>query len=475
MDACDRLGMLVIEEFFDVWHAGKVSFDYHLFFDKYWEEDLESTIMRDYNHPSIIMWSIGNEITWGVGVDVDDHSSYSIYSWCERLAKKVKSLDSSRLVTAALCAIPDDYKRLFAIIEEGNYVIRMLQQEADVIEDKWGEFSEKFSKFLDVVGYNYKVDRYRYDRYKYPNRIICGTETYPYTLFKNWKETMENSNVIGDFVWTAIDYLGEAGLGRVSIEVDDLKSFCGSYPWFLANCGDIDICGEKRPQSYYRDVVWGNRKDPYIVILSPQVYGKKLYFKPWAWEPVERSYTFPRCEGMPIEIHIYANADEVELFVNGRSLGRKEADVSTEFKAVYDTIYEPGVIEAVAYKDGKEIGRDKIETTDEPAALKLVPDREVISSCYGDLCYIKIVAVDKNGREVVFADNTIVVEVEGVGEFVALGTADPLLGEPFVSRKRKLYKGRALAIVKSIGKKGEFELKAWAEGLDGAQVFVKCI
>ncbi|ADL42106.1 glycoside hydrolase family 2 sugar binding [Caldicellulosiruptor obsidiansis OB47] len=475
LDACDRLGMLVIEEFFDVWHAGKVSFDYHLFFDKYWEEDLESTIMRDYNHPSIIMWSIGNEITWGVGVDVDDHSSYSIYSWCERLAKKVKSLDSSRLVTAALCAIPDDYKRLFAIIEKGNYVIRMLKQEADVIEDKWGEFSEKFSKFLDVVGYNYKVDRYRYDRYKYPNRIICGTETYPYTLFKNWKETMENSNVIGDFVWTAIDYLGEAGLGRVSIEVDDLKSFCGSYPWFLANCGDIDICGEKRPQSYYRDVVWGNRKDPYIVILPPQVYGKKLYFKPWAWEPVERSHTFPGCEGMPIEIHIYANADEVELFVNGRSLGRKEADVSTEFKAVYDTIYEPGVIEAVAYKDGKEIGRDKIETTDEPAALKLVPDREVISSCYGDLCYIKIIAVDKNGREVVFADNTIVVEVEGVGELVALGTADPLSGEPFVSRKRKLYKGRALAIVKSIGKKGEFELKAWAEGLDGAQVFVKCI
>ncbi|WP_232841583.1 DUF4982 domain-containing protein [Caldicellulosiruptor acetigenus] len=276
-------------------------------------------------------------------------------------------------------------------------------------------------------------------------------------------------------MWTAIDYLGEAGLGRVSFEVDELKSFCGSYPWFLANCGDIDICGEKRPQSYYRDAVWGNRKDPYIVILPPQVYGKKLYFKPWAWEPVERSYTFPGCEGMPIAIHIYANADEVELFVNGRSLGRKEAGTITQFKTVYDTIYEPGVVEDVAYKDGKEIGRDKIETTGEPVALKLVPDREVISSSYGDLCYIKIMAVDKNGREVVFADNRIVVEIEGVGELVALGSSNPLSTEPFVSRERRLFKGHALAIVKSIGKEGEIKLEVLADGLDGAQTLIKCI
>lgn len=476
LDACDRLGMLVIEEFFDVWTAGKVSFDYHLFFDKYWEEDLEATVKRDYNHPSIIMWSIGNEITWGVGIDVDDEEGYSnIYTWCKRLAQKVKELDSTRLVTAAFCAIPSEYANMLTTIEDENSAVRMLKQEADPNNDKWGEVTEKFFEWLDVAGYNYKVDRYAYDAAKFPNRIICGTETYPYTLFKNWIETVKNPNVIGDFVWTAIDYLGEAGIGRVCTDENKAKIFGGEFPWFLANCGDIDIWGEKRPQSYYRDVVWGNRKDPYIAVLPPNIYGKKLYFRPWAWEPVERSYTFPGYEGMHIAVYIYADADEVELFVNGRSLGRKETGINTHLKTVYDTIYEPGVIEVVAFRDGREVGRDRIETTDEPVALKLLPDREVISSSDGDLCYIKIIAIDKNGREVPYADNRIVVEVEGVGEFVALGTADPLATELFVSRERKLYKGRALVIVKSIGEKGTFKVKVQAEGLESEQVFVKCI
>jgi len=476
LEACDRLGILVIEEFFDVWTAGKVSYDYHLFFDKYWEEDLRATITRDYNHPSIIMWSIGNEITWGVGIDVEDEEGYSsIYTWCKRLAQKVKELDSTRLVTAAFCAIPADYESLLTTIEDGNNVIRMLKQEAAAGNDKWGKVTEKFFEFLDVAGYNYKVDRYSYDLEKYPDRLICGTETYPYTLFKNWTETVKNPNVVGDFVWTAIDYLGEAGIGRVCTDENEAKMFGRKFPWFYANCGDIDICGEKRPQSYYRDIVWGLRKEPYIVVLQPQLFGKKLYFRPWAWEPVERSYTFPGYEGMPIAVHVYADADEVEVFVNGRSLGRKVCGINSQFKAVYNTVYEPGKVEAVAYKNGKEIGRDKIETTDRPVALKLLPDRRVISSSYGDLCYIKIIAVDKNGREVPYADNRVVVEVKGVGEFVALGTADPLSTKLFVNRERKLYKGRALAIVKSIGKKGEFKVEVQAEGLESAQVTIKCI
>lgn len=164
-----------------------------------------------------------------------------------------------------------------------------------------------------------------------------------------------------------------------------------------------------------------------------------MYFRPWAWEPVERSYTFPGYEGMPIAVHVYADADEVEVFVNGRSLGRKVCGINTQFKAVYNTVYEPGVIEAVAYKNGKEIGKDKIETTDRPVALKLLPDRNVISSC-GDLCYIKIIAVDKNEREVPYADNTVTVEVEGAGRFMALGTADPLSTELLLALKESCIK-----------------------------------
>lgn len=476
LDACDRLGMLVIEEFFDVWTGGKVSFDYHLFFDKYWEEDIENTIKRDYNHPSLIMWSIGNEITWGAGIDVNDKDSYSnIYTWCRRLSLKVKAMDSTRPVTSAFCAIPSELINRSSL-EDGNIVVTMLHpEEVDPANDKWGEVTEIFFEPLDVAGYNYKVGRYSYDSVRFPNRIICGTETHPYTLFKNWTETVKNPNVIGDFVWTAIDYLGEAGIGRFWLDGNGMKMFGGEFPWLLANCGDIDICGEKRPQSFYRDIIWGNRRDPYIAILPPNLYGKKLYIRAWGWEPVERSYTFPGCEGMPITVYVYADADEVELFINGRSLGRKTSGFNTQFKTTYDATYEPGVIEVVAYKNGIEIGRDRMESASEPVSIKLLPDRDIISSSYNDLCYIKIIAVDKNGKESPYADNRITVEVDGAGEFVVLGTADPLSTELFVNRERKLYKGKALAIVKSIGEKGEISFKAKGEGLEGAQIAIKCI
>ncbi|MEJ5228599.1 MAG: glycoside hydrolase family 2 TIM barrel-domain containing protein [Pseudothermotoga sp.] len=473
LDACDKLGMLVIEEFFDVWTAGKLNFDYHLFFDKHWEEDIESAVKRDYNHPSVVMWSIGNEVTWGIGIDVkDEESCSSIYSWSKRLSQKVREIDPTRPITAALCAIPDEVVSRTSI-EDENIVVSMIPpQEPNPVKDIWGEVSEKFFESLDIAGYNYKVGRYAHDAMKFPNRVICGTETYPYTMLRSWKETIRNSNVVGDFVWTAFDYLGEAGLGRYCLSESEIKSFGGDFPWFLANCGDIDICGEKRPQSYYRDIVWGNRKDPYIAVLPPGLYGKKIYIRPWGWEPVERSYTFPGCKGMPIRVFIYADADEIELFVNGRSLGKKQVKTET-LKVVYDLSYEPGILEAVAYKNGKQIGKDELHTTGEPVAIKLLADRKTISA-ENDLCYVKIVAVDENEREVSYADNRITVHVDGVGKLIALGTADPLSTEPFTGCQRKLYKGKALAIVKSIGLRGEFILKTGADRLQTAQITVIC-
>ncbi|MCX7845458.1 MAG: DUF4982 domain-containing protein, partial [Dictyoglomaceae bacterium] len=415
LDACDKLGMLVIEEFFDVWTGGKRTFDYHLYFDKYWEKEIENTIKRDFNHPSIIVWSIGNELTWGAGIDPEDEISYSsMHIWTERLSKKVRELDFTRFITQAFCHFVFEYENNLEIVEENDIVYRKIKNEINKEKDKWGKITEKMYKFLDIAGYNYKHERYEYDHENHPSRIICGTETFPYTLFESWKKTLKYPNVIGDFVWTAMDYLGEAGIGRVSLDEEDFQNFLGKYPWFIANCGDIDICGEKRPQSYYRDIVWGLRKDPIIFVLPPEYYGKKLYIKLWAWEPVERSYTFPGYEGKKIRIFIYADADEVELFLNGKSLGRKISGENVKLKTIYDIDYEPGVLEAIAYKDGKIIGTDKLETTGEPVKLKLVPEKEIISSNYGDLFFIKIVALDKEEREVPYADNRIKVKIEGV-------------------------------------------------------------
>jgi beta-galactosidase len=471
---CDRLGLLVIEEFFDVWTCGKKSYDYHLYFEKYWEEDIENTIKRDFNHPSIIMWSIGNEVTWGSGIDWEREEGYSsIYEWSDKLAKKVKELDPTRLVTSAFCGLAFESINV-EDREDDNIVLLGIWKGNEETKERWGEITKRFFRHLDVAGYNYKIERYAYDRIKYKDRIICGTETFPYTMYDNWKETLENPNVIGDFVWTAIDYLGEAGIGRVSIDREEANNFLGKYPWFLANCGDIDICGEKRPQSYYRDIVWGSRKDPIIFALPPELYGKKLYMRAWSWEPVERSYNFKGYEEKPIRIYIYANADEVELFLNGKSLGRKISGEKVKFKTTYDITYEPGILEVIAYKDGKEVGKDRLETTSDPYELKIIPDRKDLLS-YGDLCYLKIIAVDEKGLIVPDADNKIVVEVKGDGKLIALGNSDPFFEGSLVSPFGKLYKGKALAVIKSIKDEGEIYIKVSGDMLKSSEekIYIK--
>lgn len=476
LDACDRLGMLVIEEFFDVWSFGKVSYDYHIFFEKHWEEDLESTIIRDFNHPSIVIWSIGNEVNFGAGIEIENKESvFNLMNWCQKLSNKVRELDSTRFVTASIPSFPFELNfRERNIIQDGNFMVVKMESPIDPSNDKWGEITEEFFKYLDIAGYNYKVDRYEFDKNKYPDRVICGTETHPYTLYDNWKETIKNSNVIGDFVWTAIDYLGEAGIGKVSIGMEGVRNYLGEFPWFIANCGDIDICGEKRPQSYYRDIIWGLRKDPFLAVLPPDLYDKTLVALPWSFEPVERNWTFPGFEGKKVKVYVYADADEVELFLNGKSYGKKECNKNTKYKTWFDLNYEPGILEVVSYKDGKEVGRDVLKTSGPAVSLKAYPDREIISASYGDLCYIKIVALDKDGNLVPNAENRIEVQIEGPGKLVALGTADPLSTELFINPRRKLYKGKALAVVKSLGESGDISVKINGENIDSTKVIIKC-
>ncbi len=461
LDACDRLGMLVIDETFDCWRMGKNPNDYHLYFEDWWQRDTESMVRRDRNHPSIIMWSIGNEVGERTGKS-------NGYAWCERQADFVRSLDSTRPVMSAVPAI---FEEMPNSLDAGNLdqlYDFLAGEQLDPEKDEWGTRTEPFGQSLDVFGYNYLLKRYEQDGAKYPDRVMCGTETFPHWAFAFWDATRRLPYLIGDFVWTSIDYLGEAGIGQVNYEGQ--MPFAAPYPYHLANCGDIDICGFKRPQSYFRDILWGVRIEPYIGVLDPQHYGKAISFNPWGWEPVCDSWTFPGWEGKPTQVDVYCADDEVELWVNGVSAGRKTAGSAHHNKAVFEVTYEPGEIVAAGYAGDRETSRTRLQTASEPAALRLTPDRPILHAEFGDLAYVTVEVVDQEGIVVKHAEHEVQFEVLGAGDLLALGTANPLSEEPYTGTQRKAYEGRLMAVIRTIGQAGEITLKAQADGLSGAEV-----
>ncbi len=467
LDACDRLGMLVIDETFDCWRTGKNTNDYHLYFEDWWQRDTESMVRRDRNHASIIMWSIGNEVPERTGVSDGN-------AWARKQVEFIRSMDDTRWLTSAL---PFLFEEMFTdpdflqnIPDAQSLFDPRKLVPTDLETDSWGNKTGEFCEPLDVVGYNYLFSRYEWDGRRFPERVMAGTETFPYLAFEFWKETERLPFVIGDFVWTSIDYLGESGIGRVT--VDDPTPFFAANPWpyHLANCGDIDICGFKRPQSYFRDLLWGERSAPFIAVLDPQLFGKKLDFNTWGWEPVTDSWSFPGQEGQPTRVDVYSIDDEVELFVNGVSAGRKPGGAVQQNKTTFEVTYQSGTIEAVGYNAAKETGRTSLKTSGSPMALRAAADRAEIHSEFGDLAYVTIELLDRDDSVVKWADSEVSFEVTGAGELIAVGTANPMSEELYVGHQRRAWNGRLLAVIRSNGQAGEIVLKASADGLAGTEI-----
>jgi beta-galactosidase len=467
LDACDRLGMLVIDETFDCWRTGKNPNDYHLYFEDWWQRDTESMVKRDRNHPSVIMWSIGNEVAERTGVSDG-------YAWARKQADYIRSLDATRWITSAL---PFLFEEMFS---DPDFMQKLSDAQSmfdpkklvpsDPATDSWGNRTREFNESLDVVGYNYLFARYAWDGQRFPERVMAGTETFPYLAYEFWREAERLPFVIGDFVWTSIDYLGESGIGRVT--VDDPTPFFMANPWpyHLANCGDIDICGFKRPQSYFRDLLWGVRTAPFIAVLDPQLFGKKLQFNQWGWDPVIDSWSFPGQDGQQTRVDVYAIDEEVELFVNGVSAGRKPGGAAQMNRTSFEVIYQPGVVEAVVYSGGKESGRTSLQTAGPPVALRAAVDRAEIHSDFGDLAYVTVEVFDQDGCVVKWADTEVSFEVIGPAELIAVGTANPMSEELYTGDRRKAWNGRVLAVLRSTGQAGEIVLKASADGLRATEI-----
>lgn len=438
LDACDRLGMLVIDEAFDCWREGKNPFDYHVAFDDWWQRDIESMVLRDRNHPSVVVWSIGNEV-----MERDGRSGGEQIA--RALADYTRKLDPTRPVTAAICGVWDQHRTW---------------EDTDVV-----------FKALDIGGYNYQWQMYEPDHERHPERVMFGTESFPLEALENWQQVEKHSYVIGDFVWTSLDYLGESGIGRQ--DNDGKADFLGEFPWHQANCGDIDLCGFKRPQSYYRDKIWGVGEKLSIFVHHPVPEGKTPAISRWGWPDVSACWNWAGHEGKTFKVDVYSACDAVELFLNGESLGVKPTTRAEKLTASFEVPYQPGELRAVGFIGGEKAAEAVLATTGAPEAVRLTPDHSVIPAEHGSLCYVTVEVVDADGCMVPDAANMIYFTVKGEGEIAAVGSSDPTNTEPYRGNRHSVYRGRCLVVVKSNGKAGEIRLRAQGDQLDAAEIVIR--
>lgn len=428
LDACDALGMLVMDESFDQWQKPKNPQDYHRFFDEWWEKDIEAMVLRDRNHPSVMIWSVGNEIQ-----ERADSSGLVIY---RRLSEKVKSLDPTRPVTQAICTFWDHRGKT------------------------WDDTAPAFAQ-MEVHGYNYQWQQYEPDHARFPERVMIGTESVPKEAFENWQMVEKHPYVIGDFVWTGMDYLGESGIGHTWLE-GDTSAFLPPWPWYNANCGDISITGHKKPQMFYRDVLWRNSPLE-MMVHSPLPERKKELLSYWGWPDEWKCWNWEGHEGKNLLVSVYTRCEAVRLELNGEVIGTQEVSDSTRITAQFEVPYQSGELTAIGITSGNEVARQVLKTTGKPFSVRVTPEKERLSLAGDDLAYFNVEVVDENGEVVPDASVPVELEITG-GRLQAVGNDNPQDMHSFQLPRVNSYRGQCQAIVR-LEKPGILTVTALAEGL----------
>lgn len=472
--ACDEIGMYVMDETFDMWNRLKSNYDYGLYFQEWWEKDVTAMVRKDYNHPAVILYSVGNEIP-EIGTDKGAQT-------CQQLSDKIHELDDTRFTLASIngvFAAGDQVDQIVADVvadlsAEGkidgnvNDFMTLMDGHLDeiVVHHAISERLEKACAGVDIAGYNYMTARYEGDGENYPNRVIVGSETYPPEIARNWDLVEKLPHVIGDFTWTGWDYIGEAGVGIPAYKWGE-GGFGAGFPAQLAYPGDFDITGFRRPASYYREAVFGLSMTPYIAVQNPTHYGEYLIKTPWVISDSTASWNWEGMEGKPAIVEVYAQGDEVELLLNGVSLGKKAAGKEAGFRTLFEITYEPGTLTAVSYEKGQEIGRNELKTAG--ADRTLVVESEEYAGLKGsdqELIYVQVEMRDQNGVLAADDNQKITLAVEGEAEVLGFGSGNPKPNYNFNEGVTELFGGRAQIILKKPAEAVTLTVKA-EDGTEG--------
>lgn len=493
LEVCDRLGMYVMDEFSDVWTRQKNVHDYSTVFEDTWEEDVKRMVEKDFNHPSVILYSTGNEI--------QEAGSAKGAQTNRRINEKIKQLDDTRYTVSAVNGMLAGQARLGEILAQAMGISQeelatsmaagqegagqadtepasagnenggtdteqtsagnegggadalngmmsvMTGPLADAIATSpiLAEMIEEYVSVTDIAGYNYLTALHEAEKERHPNRVVLGTETFPADIVRLWNIVKSNPHVIGDMTWTGYDYLGEAGCGI--FHYDGTENFTSHWPDRTAYIGDLDLNGYRRPISYFREIVYGLRKEPYIAVRRVNRNGQKPSVTPWMWKDNIASWTWPGYEGESASVDVYADADEVELFLNGNSCGKKS--VKGTFEAVYDIPYQPGCLMAVAYTDGRETGRFCLDTANDSVELEARADKAKLSAARRELAFITVVLKDGEGHENLFQKKRVSVHVEGAAELLGFGNADPQAMGSYDDTEWETYDGQVMAVIRA--------------------------
>ncbi|TRZ42251.1 beta-galactosidase [Robertkochia solimangrovi] len=438
--ACDSIGLLVIDESFDGWRTQKNPYDYSLYFDHWYKRDIQSMVTRDRNHPSIVFWSIGNEI-------IERKDPEAVVT-ARLLKEAILELDTTRPVTSAMTTWDND----------------------------WEIFDPLFAVH-DVGGYNYQLHHAEADHQRVPERVIMQTESYPKDAFFCWDMTQKHSYIIGDFVWTAMDYLGESGIGRYYYpgEPDGEHWETDLFPWHGAYCGDIDLLGWRKPISHYRSMLWNNDEKLYMAVKEPNPEAGPIKQTMWAVWPTWERWNWNGYEGKPLNVEVYTKYPQVKLYLNNKLIGEKSVSIATEFKAEFEVIYTTGRLVAKAYQEGKEMESFTLETAKKVKKIQLNADRKSFAANGQDLVFVSVAMIDSKGRINPEQEYEINFTIDGPGEIIAVDNGNLRDTDPYAAHSRKTWNGKAMVIVRSGTEAGAIRLQARTEGLKSQEVIINAL